>query len=469
LAKRLIEFLRSVLPADPYQLLLLAGVLFLSIIHGVKWWPSAHTSPARVANSFGQLLVNAGNTLLLPIIFAAAAGWFVCFWPGKHPVRRISIFIILPVVVSIFLVLGSFFYLAGPPSSVFQSTSVFTSNGLRWIQTVAFKSFGLRIAAIGVSFVLLFVLRLAFGASSLPLTLYNTRAEDSGELGDWRLVLRLIWFLIALESLFGGAFIFLAVSALPDSAGKHWFSVAALNALTIMSFAIALLIAGACGRKTMRESIVVPKYKWTALAVFFPIAIEALMFLTQFGLSRFHCPFPTEGFPMDEFYLTNFSRSFFVLLLPAFFEEVVFRGLLQKRFIRRYGIYRGIFLLCIAWAAFHLHSDFAFRNDSYLQVFYRLSGRIGVTLCIGFVLSWLTLKSAGVVPATICHTLYNALVYSPPGMSNLRTIFWGAAAIILFRFWPPLSNGPSLKTIPPNDVSPQSGSISGNDAVAITA
>jgi len=35
-----------------------------------------------------------------------------------------------------------------------------------------------------------------------------------------------------------------------------------------------------------------------------------------------------------------------LLFFGALFEEIIFRGLLQPRFIQRYGLYRGIFSRC---------------------------------------------------------------------------------------------------------------------------
>ena len=36
--KRVAEFLRSVIPADPFQSLFLAGVVCLVVAHGLRWW-----------------------------------------------------------------------------------------------------------------------------------------------------------------------------------------------------------------------------------------------------------------------------------------------------------------------------------------------------------------------------------------------------------------------------------------------
>jgi hypothetical protein len=122
LAKRLIDFLRSVLPADPYQLLFLAGVVCLVTVHGVWWWPSTvHTLPDRMKTSFGSFVYYAGTIFIFPVIFAAVAGYFSCFWPGKHPIRRILISVVFPTIFAVVLAVGRFVYLTGPASSILQN------------------------------------------------------------------------------------------------------------------------------------------------------------------------------------------------------------------------------------------------------------------------------------------------------------------------------------------------------------
>ena len=97
--KRVAEFLRSVIPADPFQLLFLAGVVCLVVAHGLRWWHGI--------GPFAALGV-------LPIIFAGAAGYFICFWPGNHPVRRILGLVLLPTITGLGLMFGAFAYLNGP-------------------------------------------------------------------------------------------------------------------------------------------------------------------------------------------------------------------------------------------------------------------------------------------------------------------------------------------------------------------
>src|SRR5207245_10030943 len=70
---------------------------------------------------------------------------------------------------------------------------------------------------------------------------------------------------------------------------------------------------------------------------------------------------------------------YFWFLFAAAFEEIIWRGYLQPRFVQRFGVIRGVFLLGLAWSAFHFLGDFQKTTEDY-QVLLRLTSRLG--LCI---------------------------------------------------------------------------------------
>jgi membrane protease YdiL (CAAX protease family) len=456
LAKRLIDFLRSVLPADPFQLLFLTGVLCLVTVHGVWWWPApVHVLPDSLKTPFGHFVYYAGTIFIFPVIFAAAAGYFSCFWPGKHPIRRILVSIVFPTIFTVVLAVGRFVYLTGPASTILQNPGLNAAGELKWIRFFLSDSLAFHVSLIALVLVFLFILRLSFGISDLPLTISNHDSQPSSEHdgGDWQRVLRMIWFLIALSNLLNGFLTGLVVVSVPAAFRSRWFVPIAMNVSANCNAAIALWIAGPRARKTARQSIVTPRYKWTGLAFFIPFAVEAVLFLLQAAIKVIHSGnAAVAAIVSDAFYLPHFIGMFLTLVIPAFCEEILFRGLLQKRFVYRYGMYRGVFLVCISWAAFHFYSDFMSPHRSYRDIGARLTGHIVMTLGIGFVLSWLSLRSGSIVPATLAHTLYNALIFSPllspvNGVGFLRTMLWAALAFTLFRFWPPAAN-PDSEIVP---------------------
>src|SRR5262249_48190756 len=111
----------------------------------------------------------------MPLFFAAympllagVTGYFICFWPGRHPVRRISCWVCLPALGGLSLAYGLFLYYGLGPSS--RGTG--TVHTIGWALS-ALWSLGaeFHFALLGLILVALFAWRLATGRSSLPLAL----------------------------------------------------------------------------------------------------------------------------------------------------------------------------------------------------------------------------------------------------------------------------------------------------------
>jgi len=99
----------------------------------------------------------------------------------------------------------------------------------------------------------------------------------------------------------------------------------------------------------------------------FPASIDVFISAGKFILDRAQWAASDFGkFAPPQFgsYFNAPDMWFLLLFVGAFFEEVIFRGLLQTRFIHRYGLYRGIFLVGIVWAAYHFFSDFSFLRST---------------------------------------------------------------------------------------------------------
>jgi hypothetical protein len=130
----------------------------------------------------------------------------------------------------------------------------------------------------------------------------------------------------------------------------------------------------------------------------------------------------------------------FLLLLFAFTEEIIFRGLLQPAFIQRYGVMRGIFLLSIVFATAHLDGDFT-PNLTDALVIFRLFVRLCAAIPLSFITGWISLRTGSVLPAIVAHGLLNISGESPLGprlrhMGLLLYLLWSVLAYLLFRFWP---------------------------------
>src|ERR1700730_2192162 len=97
--KRLAEFLRSVMPEDPAQLLFLAGTVCLVIAPRLSWWPAGfEIAPEHRSDWLNRQIEAVRGVIFFPILFAGIAGYFIAFWPGQHPLRRILSCIYVPTV-----------------------------------------------------------------------------------------------------------------------------------------------------------------------------------------------------------------------------------------------------------------------------------------------------------------------------------------------------------------------------------
>jgi len=224
----------------------------LVVAHGLRWWPvEVRPAPDRITDWFGRLLQIFGALLVYPIIFAATAGYFVCFWPGSHPVRRVLGLVFLPTMAGLGLMFTRFAYLSGPSSSVLESTGSIVLQRFHWAQSMLWKLPGFQFSLAGLLLIAIFTSRLAFGIATLPFALPGRPALESEDLGSWRRLRLLIWFLVSLVSLPLVLLSFLTIgvpliltSRLPSFFQSDWFTRLSRIMEGIVVLGIALCIMG---------------------------------------------------------------------------------------------------------------------------------------------------------------------------------------------------------------------------------
>jgi membrane protease YdiL (CAAX protease family) len=349
------------------------------------------------------------------------------------------------------LMFGGFAYRNEPSSSVFESTGGVLLHRIQWAQSMlGALPQGVQFSLTGLLLIAIFTSRLAFGIATLPLTLPGRHALQAENSESWRRLQLLIWFLVSFAFLRAClSFLtigvpFILTSHLPSFVQSDLFPRLSAISEIVVILGIALCIMGRDGRKAVLNSIRLPNLRWALLALVFPIGIDVFISAGQYVLDRAQWAANDFGkFAPPQFgsYFNVPDIWLLLLFFAAFFEEVIFRGLLQTRFIHRYGLFRGIFLVGIVWAAFHFFSDFSFLRSTDQEVFAKLGYRIFVCVALSFALAWLTLRSQSVLPATIAHTVYNVLVFSPngpqfAGKAVLRVALWTVLAYVLFRYWP---------------------------------
>lgn len=450
--KRLAEFIRSVIPADPFQLLFLAGVVCLIAAHGLRWQPVGLPSAGQSAGDFGLWLQYGALIFVYFIIFLGMAGYFVCFWAGKHPLRRVIRWVCAPALLGLGLMFFRILYLSATRTSILESTSSVIGNRFRWVEANLWKlPEGFQFMLLGLVLIGIFISRMAFGIATLPVAIPNAHVSQENLEAAWRRLQFLIFLLVGPLFLVGLLLSFVSIgiplmifATPPAYIQSIWFSRLAPVLETPAACTVVLYLMGPENRQTVQDSIRLPDRTSALLSLIFPVGTAVLISAGHFvvdrevwvahGFGKFSAPEFGSYFDIPDPY-------FLLLFFAAFFEEIIFRGLLQKRFIERYGMHRGIFFVGIVWGAFHFFSDFSFPRATGLVVLSHSWMRLFTCVTLSFVLGWLTLRSESILPAAAAHTLYNVVVFSgfaPPflGKNFVQVALWAVGAYVLFHFWP---------------------------------
>lgn len=450
--ERLAKFIRSVVPADPAQLLILAGAVCLTVSPHLRFWPTDSIgSPNRRVEPSIELTAALGVLSLCVVLFSGMAAYFICFWPGKHPIRRILLRVFAPAVIGASFFPAQVLWRGQPPSSVLQSTSHLAESirSFDWSRWVSLP--GVFFCLAGLLLIAIYSSRLAFGIARLPLSFSGDLSSRPADSASWLRLQWLIWVLVG-PLIFVAGLTGLVTFVLPSvltsrmSVGAKTILIDRLSPVLAVLAALALLlwIMGEENRHLTWGVARLPKLRFAALGLSFPFAIASLISIGQYMLARTQWAAHDFGRAVSPGFASFFKLPdpwLCLLIFSALFEELIFRGLLQRHFIQRYGIYRGIFLVGIVWAAFHFHSDLAFSQSGRQQVVTIIGSRVVVCLVLSYVLGWLTLRFSSVIPAALAHAFYNVLVFSEfsptfPGKAALRLGVWAVLAWILFRYWP---------------------------------
>jgi len=127
-----------------------------------------------------------------------------------------------------------------------------------------------------------------------------------------------------------------------------------------------------------------------------PIEIGIILLGVPFGLTEYYILKPD---PIIQFFtLKNFLITFLIFLLSiALVEEIVFRGILQKRSIDIFGKWKGLFFVSLVFAALHIG------NLSILDCFF--------VFLIGLLYAIIVYNTKTIIGVTISHTVVNMFLF----------------------------------------------------------
>src|SRR6266478_385205 len=473
--QRVSSFLRSLLPADRKQLVLLAGGCSLQLSEALRWWPAYDRKVVvevlRMPTFLGVALdqwIYFTKIASLSAFCAGAVAYFVCFWPGPRPARRLFYGSIFPGGCGILAVcIGS---LVRVSHQAAQHAPIPESNASSL--DVGFHSFprlawdlgpGFRFAVAGLLLVSFAAIESRRKRLDLPLrlTLDVSQPQSSPHRDDpeFNRIQRFIWFCLALLPIAIGLFtlpVFLPLLLLPVLRG-HGLSPIPLSQwqyglqsfLTALPLPLAAFWAmGPERRDFLRRALRIPPRIETGLAVFFAIAGFALPQVCAFAIGRIRAVSFWENYLLPPGSFLGFPAmrvEFLLFLALPLLAEIAWRGYLQSQLVARYGVFRGLFLVGIVWGIAH-YGVFPELIWADVGVVLRFIGGIIWGLAYAFVLGWLTLRCGSVLPAAVAAglvdvllraTLYDAnAVLRPETVRVAGIAIWSVIAFVLFRYWP---------------------------------
>jgi membrane protease YdiL (CAAX protease family) len=273
--------------------------------------------------------------------------------------------------------------------------------------------------------VAVFTVMFALRQATLPVAVTQTSAHSIEENADWARVELFIWVLL----------VFLNYRMFRLFSSGNYIAVL-LEAFVWDMFIIFVACRMMLGSnwEAVRRGLRVPRPNTLALAAAIPIGIVAVISAGEFLFDwtrELSSPALTPPRIVDYIPWSLGWILLPMLLLPALLEEVIFRGLLQPRFVRRFGVVRGILLLTFVFASWHFGLEFVgTRGVGDTLVFWTLCARLAGSVGVCFVTGWLMLKTHSVLPGTVAHGLYNVFAFpSGPRLIGpfISLLFWPGA------------------------------------------
>jgi membrane protease YdiL (CAAX protease family) len=435
--KRFAQILRSVLPEHFTQLVFLFGVVCLFIAPQLRWG-------ARFTINVPSLFNPLTLVILAPYLiqFAGSVGYFLCFRPSSHPVRRLAWWVCLPAVMGLTVQCSCYIYVSGHGNG---DTSPHTIGSS--LASLSNLGPGFHYASIGFVLVAVFTLCVAFGGAYLPLALPESSVVATEDVLSWNRWHIPIWFLLA-----GAAWCALILfwlifktSSAPSLLHHVWLISALIYAVSFTVFVgAAVWMTGKGALESLRRSVRLPLPESFLLAMVLSTTAVFLGSLSRYFFERARLGLNAFGnsarAPFASYFAFPAIGLFCSTILFAFFEEAIFRGVLQPRFVRRYGLLRGIFLVGIVWAAWHFAGDFSPRfSDGAVAI--ALGLRLARCVAMSSVLGWLTLRTHSILPAILAHAIYNSFVESPAirwttAQDGSTILSWALLGFVLLRWWP---------------------------------
>lgn len=456
------------MPADFWQLAFLSGVIFLFVSPRLPWW-----TPQSIYSSVQEVLrpvpenenthrewVRLVTAMVWPINFVGLVAYFTCFWTGNRPARRIILAVIIPSVCILGLLGYKSVHLPqNSTSSIFATPTTVVRNDLELLSSILHLPPALCFNVLGLVLISVFTVQFLRGKSFLPLSLPDGPTGSNGETESWPRLRILIFVLVAPLYLLMNiiSLLFLIPYLFSTQFRSSIYGSTARIVADVISAALILIVVlwvlGKSGKFEIQRSLRLPEPRHAFFAALVSGAACFSIPAAEFLYDRVHWVehgFGRIGAPIFSSYIDPakiWDPWLLMLLVGAFTEEIVFRGVLLPRLLGRYGLERGMLLTGLIWAAYHFRAD-SYSGLSVGGVLLSLGHRIVLCLAMNYAFAWMTLRWRSVVPSGFAHGVWNMLVTSgvggsSPWSSDFVLVSWTVAAFVLYRYWPlPKEEGP---------------------------
>jgi len=383
----------------------------------------------------------------LTTIGAGFATIILCFGPIRKPARFYKIWILPYVCLALLLVVFNHAFSRPEPQSVLDDGSILTAPVLENLLTLfSYVGPGFFAASLGLVLLGIGVRRNSKSPNFLPVSFAGD--IETGEPKQRRKeLLRFVLLVYALTVVapLPVALVLLIATEYGDFTPGDYFWYQRLM-VTLQALPVALVGLWFLRRegnirplfrlgapKFLLISVVVPLLAYAGPRVALYVAAE---------VRHYFNPVESPGPPsfLELFGLPPVWAVFY--LLPALLEEVGWRGYLQQRVVSEFGLRRGLFLVRIAWAVWHLPGEIGYlRMDWAVAAFI---GRFASVFGILIPLGWLFWRTGSIVPVTILHALSNSLgaTENSESFASLGWWAWGRPIVLalcgfwLFKSWP---------------------------------
>jgi len=475
MSTRILAFLRDLLPSQKSHFLFLFGLFLLLEASSSSWLPGGMMEEQAFGGDGWQLL---GYQISHPeiqrmflflrgllLVTASVAALPLVFLRVERAPRKLLAWVFLPVFLAI-VQFAAQMYLRDTPKPIPNQVPLIPlpEPPLNWFDFVL-SSPGLVAALLALALLAIATWRVHRGLTSLPIRFCPHPGDAVIQAQESHIPHRLLLFLAAsllYPVLIGPVLTFLGqwlqrVVPFLFRPEHMWLNML-LDLLFRLPYVLLILWLLGTTWKELRNLFRLGRfsdYGFVLGLIFSAITVPRFLFYLWV---EFHSYLGSGEYPSASFFRAlflapeSFWQTWLPYLIPYFLiTEVLYRGLLQSRLVRRFGFRRGLLLLILITVAVDVStittvavggSTIAFPS---IVVYFKLLS-LAVTALLTVLLGWLFERSGTIWPVFLFHLAFRMSLLSfggAPFLSRFRELeileilFLALAAFWLFKRFPP--------------------------------